>query len=76
MSEGKKRVTFRVQPEVADKLNKSVPWGQQSMLFEAITEDLIHMFEEHEPELIISAIVSKNIKLSHIIDFDKRRKDG
>lgn len=67
----KKRITFRVNPDVRKKIDDAIPWGQQNMVFEAIAEDLVEMFEENEPSMVIGAIVSKKVKLSHIVDFGK-----
>lgn len=73
----KRRITFQVDSDLRDKVDKHVPWGQQRVLFETITRSLVDMFEEHDSAIVIGAILSKDVKLTDIVDYpiNKRNKN-
>lgn len=74
-NKGKRRITFQVDVEIRDELDKYIPWGQQRMIFEAITRDLLGMFRNHDPNLVIAAIISEEVMLTDIVDYSKHAKN-
>lgn len=74
-NKGKRRITFQVDTAIRDELDKYIPWGQQRMVFEAITRDLLGMFRNHDANLVIAAIISEEVRLTDIVDYSKHEKN-
>lgn len=68
-----KRIQFEVQKEVKERLVKKLRWGQLTMVYEALTLDLLDLVENHDPYMVVAAIVSKELTLHDII---KKRNGG
>lgn len=70
------RICFAVDPELKQRLNKQVEWGDVKKIFTPITEQLVQLMEDYDPAVIQAAIVSEKLKLSQLIDLDKPKEDG
>lgn len=68
------RICFGVDPVLKDRLRDKVDWGQIKPVYNAITEQLVDLLEEHDPNLVIAGIVSKEVKLSDLVDIKKSKK--
>lgn len=61
------RLSVELDEEQYKKLTKYIPWGMQKLLFSAIVDDLINIFEQGEPEKAIAAIIAGIIKPRELI---------
>jgi hypothetical protein len=60
------RIGFEITQAQEESLKKFIPWGNLTSLYQAITDDLIELFEKHGSAKIISAIISRKIKFHEI----------
>lgn len=61
------RLSVELDEEQYKKLTKYIPWGMQKLLFSAIVDDLIKLFEQGDAELTIAAIIAGIIKPRDLI---------
>lgn len=66
------RVVFDVTPDVRQRLSNKLTWGETREIYTVFTEQLLELLESHDPELIKAGIISKQVKLTQIIDFNKK----
>lgn len=70
------RICFGVEPQLKDRLNKKVEWGDVTPIYRSITEQLVEILEHHDPALIQAGIVSKKISLAKLMDLNKGDNDA
>lgn len=71
MPKNEVRICFAVDQELKERLKDKVPWGDVKKVFVPITEQLVELLEEHDPEMIKAGIISKKFPLVKIIDYNK-----
>lgn len=65
------RICFAVDPELKNRLRDKVAWGDIKPLYTAITEQLVELLENHDPNVVVAGIVSKEARLSSLVDLNK-----
>ena len=68
--EWRPRLSIEITQEQYSKLQKLIPWGLKGSLFNAIIDDLIDSLENNGA-MVISALVSRKLKLSDISNIVK-----
>lgn len=74
-SEEKPRIQFQVEPEMKKALERKLRWGQIRMVYLQMTEDLIELLEKHDPQMVVAAILSKEVTLADYIAKNKKEKE-
>ncbi len=67
-----KRICFAVDSEKKDFLTDTLEWGDLKKIYSVITDQLIELLEEYDPEIVKAGIVSKKVSLKKLIDFNKQ----
>lgn len=75
INESRPRIVFDVSPELQTRINNNLSWGDKRKVFTALTEQLADLLEAYEPDLVIAGIVSKQVKLETLVDFNKGVKE-
>jgi len=70
------RISFQVDPELKERLKAKVPWGQVRKIYAPITEQLVELLENNDPEIIKAGIISKKLSLAKIIDYNKDKNEA
>lgn len=68
------RICFQVEPQLKDRLNNKVAWGDVTPIYKALTEQLVDLLEKHDPAIIQAGIMSKKITLAKLVDFGKEEQ--
>ena len=68
--EWRPRLSIEITQEQYSKLQKLIPWGLKGSLFSAIIDDLVEALETNGA-MVISALVSRKLKLSDISNIFK-----
>lgn len=76
MSEERPRIQFQVEPDIKRALERKLRWGQLRMVYLQITEDLVELLEKHDPQMVVAAILSKEVSLADYIGKNKGGDDG
>lgn len=58
----KPRIGFEITASQEESLKRFIPWGSLTTLYQAITDDLVEIFEKHGSAKIIAEIISRKIK--------------
>lgn len=66
------RIGFTITESQSSALERFVPWGNLTALYQAITEDLLELFEKHGSAKILAAVISRQIRF---YDISKTLKD-
>lgn len=69
-----KRICFYVDTEKKRYLNQILEWGDMKKIYSVLTDQLIDLFENYDPEVVKAGIVSKKIPLTSLIDLNKKEK--
>lgn len=69
------RICFSVDRELKDRLRNKVEWGDIRSIYTAITEQLVYLLEEYDPDVVQAGIVSREIQLTDLIDYMKRQSE-
>jgi hypothetical protein len=73
----KPRLGFEITQAQEESLKKFIPWGNLTSLYQAITDDLVELFEKHGSAKIISAIISRKVHFHEISKtFDEYSKSN
>lgn len=56
------KLSFEVTDEQAKQLGQQMPWGAGKRLWQAILDDILDLFKEHPPDLVIGLIISNRAK--------------
>ena len=73
INESRPRIVFDVSPELQQRINDNISWGDKRRVFTAITEQLADLLETYDPDVVVAGIVSKQVKLQQLVDFDKTK---
>lgn len=65
------RIVFDVDSELRDRLQAKLAWGDVKQVYTVFTEQLVELLENHDPQIVKAGIISRNIKLKEIIDYNK-----
>lgn len=60
------RIGFTITEAQSSALERFVPWGNLTSLYQAITEDLIELFEKHGSSKILASVISRQLKFHEI----------
>ena len=73
--EWRPRLTVEITPDQYQKLQNLIPWGVKNQIFCLIIDDLIELISK-DPQLVIGALLARQIKLNDILkgspDVDNR----
>lgn len=67
------RIGFTITEDQRSALESFVPWGNLTALYQAITEDLLELFEKHGSAKILAAVISRQIRF---FDISKTLKEA
>lgn len=70
------RIGFTITEAQSSALERFVPWGNLTALYQAITEDLLELFEKHGSAKILAAVISRQIRFYDISKTLKEANDG
>lgn len=70
------RIGFTITEAQSSALERFVPWGNLTALYQAITEDLLELFEKHGSAKILAAVISRQIKFYDISKTLKEANDS
>ncbi len=65
------RLTVELTRDQYDALAQLIPWGVKGQIFRIIVSDLIKLVRTN-PDVVIGAILSRNIKLEDFPSFRKK----
>jgi len=66
----KQRLTIDITDEQAKGLSKHLEHGMRRLLFHAIIDDTLRLFDRHGSDKVIGALVSRAISLKDICKLD------
>ena len=70
------RIGFTITEAQSSALERFVPWGNLTALYQAITEDLLELFEKHGSAKILAAVISRQIRFYEISKTLKEANDS
>lgn len=70
------RLSIQITPEQRSKLKRLIPWGAQSGIYQAVTDDLIELLENSDNgHVIIGAILQRKLLLTDWSKLHKKEKE-
>lgn len=71
----KPRITVEVSDELYQEIQELFPWGTLKPTVNTIMKDVVHLMREHDPHLVLGAIMSDDMTLKDfLIKFDSKDK--
>lgn len=61
------KLAIDLRDDQAIAMNKIMPWGPGRKLWQAIVDDLLDLFKEHGPDLIIGLIINNRMKPREVL---------
>lgn len=73
----KDRIQFEIPEEMKRRLSNKLKWGQIKLVYVEMTLDLIKLLEKHDPNMVVAAILSKEMTLKDYVGKkEEEEKDG
>lgn len=67
------RLAIDLTKEQQLRLARAIPWGNKSMIFNVIVEDLLTLCEKHGPGMVLGAFLERKIKLEEICKLNLKK---
>lgn len=75
MYDTRARLSFDIDPKLKERLQSKLAWGDFKAIYSVLTEQLVVLMENHDPELVKAGILSKHVKLEQLIDLSKNKDE-